>query len=97
MCFRLGPWRCTGIWVLRITCFSQSLVYAGTHWVSATNYARAAITGGTLPGVLLSGVRMVRRSWLELPVLDGETRILTVGAAPVAEMIVRRVRSDPAR
>jgi hypothetical protein len=61
--FRLGLWRYTSIWDLRITCFRQSLVYAATHWVLATNYSRAAtITDGILPGVSLGGVRMLRRS-----------------------------------
>jgi hypothetical protein len=61
--FRLGLWRCTSIWDLRITCSSQSLVYAATHWVLATNYSRAAtIKDGILLVMLLGGVRMLRRS-----------------------------------
>jgi hypothetical protein len=84
--FRLGLWRCTSIWVLRATCFSPSLVYAATHWVLAANYARAAIViAAILLGVLLDGVRMLRRIWPELPVLEGETPIPTAAAAPAAE------------
>jgi hypothetical protein len=91
--FRLGLWRCTSIWDLRITCFSQSLVYAATHWLLATNCSRAAlIVDGVLLGVLPGGV-----SYLELSVFDGETRIIILGAAPVAEMIVGQTHGDPGR
>ncbi len=95
MSFRLGRWRYISIWDLRnITCFSQSLVYAATHWVLAANYSRAAII---IHGILLGALRMLQRIYLELSVLDGGTRILIRGATPGAEMIVRQMHSDPAR
>jgi FlaA1/EpsC-like NDP-sugar epimerase/lipopolysaccharide/colanic/teichoic acid biosynthesis glycosyltransferase len=102
--FRLyeGLWRYTSIWDLRnitfAVCVSQSIVYAVTRWLFATNYSRAAIiTDGILLLILLSGVRMLRRIYLELAVLEGEIRTLIFGAGPAAEMIVRQMQNDPAR
>jgi hypothetical protein len=90
--FRLGPWPYTSIWDLgSITCFSQALVYAATHWVLATNYSRAAV----ITNFLLGGVRRLRRIYPELSVLDGETRSLIFGAGPAAEIIAHTRRIHP--
>src|SRR5260370_13338766 len=102
--FRLyeGLWRYTSIWDLRNiilpVSFGQALVYAATRLVFATPYSRAAIiTDGILLVLMLGGVRMLRRLYLELAVLEGEARILIFGAGPAAEMIVRHMQNDPAR
>ena len=55
------------------------------------------ILDGILLVGLLGGVRMLRRIYLELAVLEGETRVLIFGVGRVAEMIVRQMHSDPAR
>jgi FlaA1/EpsC-like NDP-sugar epimerase len=102
--FRLyeGLWRYTSIWDLaNITVavgVSQVMVYILARWIFATKYSRGAlITDGVLLVLLLGGVRMLRRIYLELAVLEGEKRILIFGAGPAAEMIVRQMHNDPAR
>ncbi|HZY60279.1 MAG TPA: nucleoside-diphosphate sugar epimerase/dehydratase, partial [Candidatus Binataceae bacterium] len=102
--FRLyeGLWRYTSLWDLRnivfAVCFSQPLVYLATRVVFAADYSRAAlIMDSILLVVLLGGVRMLRRIYLELAVLEGEKRILIVGAGAAAEMIVRQMHNDAAR
>jgi hypothetical protein len=60
------------------------------------DYWRAAIVaGGIRPGVLLGWSGTVRRIQMELPVLDGQTRIPSLGAALVGEMIVSPPHSGP--
>jgi FlaA1/EpsC-like NDP-sugar epimerase len=102
--FRLyeGLWRYTSIWdlvnIIGAVCVSQTAVYVLTRYIFATKYSRGAlITDGVLLVLLLGGVRMLRRIYLELALLEGEKRILIFGAGPAAEMIVRQMHNDPVR
>jgi lipopolysaccharide/colanic/teichoic acid biosynthesis glycosyltransferase len=102
--FRLyeGLWRYTSIPDLRniilAVCCSQPIVYIMTRCAAGSKYSRAAlITDGILLVLLLGGVRMLRRVYLELAVLEGEKRILIFGAGPAAETIVRQMHNDPDR
>jgi len=96
-----GLWRYTSLWDLRnvvlAVCFSQTLVFIA-RWMFEVQYSRGAlITDGILLILLLSGVRMLHRVYIELAVLEGEKRILIFGTGAVAEMIVRQMHNDPAR
>ena len=102
--FRLyeGLWRYTSITdlanIICAVCFSEVMVYLVTRGLFATKFSRGAlITDGVLLVLLLGGVRMLRRIYLELALLEGEKRILIFGAGPAAEMVVRQMRNDPAR
>ena len=97
-----GLWRYTSLWDLRnivlAVCFSQTVVYLTVRRILAEDYSRGAlITDGILLILLLGGVRMLRRVYIELAVLEGEKRILIFGAGAAAEMVVREMHNDAER
>ena len=102
--FRLyeGLWRYTSIWDLKnitqAVCFSQTLVYLVTRCFFGSAYSRAAlIIDSILLVVMLGGVRMARRMYQELALLEGEKRVLIFGTGPAAEMTIRQIQNDPSR
>ena len=96
-----GLWRYPSIYDLRdivLAVLSSSLAfYVLVRWVfDRLNYPRSIyVIDALLLIALLSGFRLLRRTYHELRRTPGRRRVLIVGAGNAGEMIVRDMRHNP--